>query len=152
MLLRVCIYVYDICWMVLWSQGEPGSLCPLLPGHLHLVRPQPRSRNLALSACMCEMLLCNSHFSLSRCAPLIILFDLTPKRQVMTNKGPELRATVVNNNTSVPYLTPRSFWAGITRDGSSCISEKPQLLDGAFFTSPTPSLSLSAAFQPLNHQ
>lgn len=109
-----------------------------------------RSRNPALSACMREMLLCNSHFSLSRCAPLIILFDLTPKRQVMTNKGPELRATVVNNNTSVPHLTPRSFWAGITRDGSSCISEKLQLLDGAFFTSP--SLSLSAAFQPLNHQ
>lgn len=109
-----------------------------------------RSRNPALSACVLEMLLCDSRFYLSCCAPLIILFDLTPKWQVIANERPELRAVVINNNTSVLRLTPRSFW-GRNREGwfIPCFRE---VVDSAFATTPTPISSLSAAFQPMNHQ
>lgn len=69
-----------------------------------------RSKNPALSACVLEMFLCDSRLYFSCCAPLIILFDLRPKWQVIANKRPELRAVVVNNNTSDPRLTPRSLW------------------------------------------
>ena len=99
--------------MLWWPQGEPGSSPPTQTPAPHKgpdLQHWCRSRNPAFSAYTLEMLLCDSRFHLSCCAPLILLFDLTPKWQVIANKGLELCAVVVNNNTSVPRLTPRSFW------------------------------------------
>lgn len=128
--MRTCIYTYMTRakpmrgGRTLDAVMVPGRgrvlLCP--PTWTPVPRKGPnlqhrcQSRNSALDACVLETLLRDSRFYLSCCAPLIILFDLMPKWQVIANKRPKLRAAVVNNNANAPRLTPRSFW-GRDREG-----------------------------------
>lgn len=95
-------------------RGRARVLLHLPPRHLYLARAPTSSTGLEAgtwrSGLVClKRSSARGRFYLSHCAALIICFDLTPKRQVIANKRPELHAAVVNNNTTVPRLTPHSF-------------------------------------------